>query len=589
MFACIYIPDFAVEAIVRTEPLLREQAVAVLDGKPPLVRVIALNEKAQRMGMEVGMTKLKASIFAQEEKAIGLKSPVNETPNGHIAIAQAAAAHANGLAILRQRSREQEKSAHSALLDLAFGFTPRVEDTNDDRVLLDLSGLERLHGSPVKMAQELATRVSVAGLEGNIGIAANPDSAMHAACGFGGTTILARGEEARRLGVLQLNVLLDSFDMPHQNTSNSSADRERRKLREQMLDTLERWGVRDFRTLALLPDHALASRLGETGARLQRLVRGAEMRTLTLCEPESRLEEAWELEAPVETLEPLSFLLNRLLEHLCARLESRALAAHELRIRLQLERRVGDEETTTQRELLSDNGVYTPICERCLRLPVPMRDAKVFLKLLQLDLAAHPPGAPVLKLWISAEPAPPRSAQRGMFLPLTPEAEKLEITLARIVAIVGEHRTGIARLLESHRPGAFAMERFTTAEGQGSAAADASKADSADLSYALRVLRPALQLKVRIAEGRPALIYAQSKSDRASLQGKVLWSAGPWRCSGEWWGERTNAEAGEQETGPWDREEWDIALQNSTDSSIGLYRIYCDAGSRQWFAYASYD
>jgi len=43
MFACIYIPDFAVEAIVRTKPLLREQAVAVLDGKPPLVRVIALN------------------------------------------------------------------------------------------------------------------------------------------------------------------------------------------------------------------------------------------------------------------------------------------------------------------------------------------------------------------------------------------------------------------------------------------------------------------------------------------------------------------------------------------------------------------
>ena len=84
-----------------------------------------------------------------------------------------------------------------------------------------------------------------------------------------------------------------------------------------------------------------------------------------------------------------------------------------------------------------------------------MRDAKVFLKLLQLDLAAHPPGAPILKLWISAQPAPPRSAQRGLFLPLTPEAEKLEITLARIISIVGERRAGIARLLDTHRPDAF--------------------------------------------------------------------------------------------------------------------------------------
>ena len=63
MFACIYIPDFPVEAIVRSEPLLRERAVAVLDGKPPLVRIIALNERARRMGMEVGMTKLQAAIF----------------------------------------------------------------------------------------------------------------------------------------------------------------------------------------------------------------------------------------------------------------------------------------------------------------------------------------------------------------------------------------------------------------------------------------------------------------------------------------------------------------------------------------------
>ena len=57
MFACIHIPDFPVEAMVRAEPWLRERAVAVLEGRPPLTRVIALNEKARLLGMEIGMTK----------------------------------------------------------------------------------------------------------------------------------------------------------------------------------------------------------------------------------------------------------------------------------------------------------------------------------------------------------------------------------------------------------------------------------------------------------------------------------------------------------------------------------------------------
>ena len=69
-----------------------------------------------------------------------------------------------------------------------------------------------------------------------------------------------------------------------------------------------------------------------------------------------------------------------------------------------------------------------------------MLDAKVFLKFLQLDLNAHPPGAPIMKIHLAAEPARPRSAQGGLFLPPSPEPEKLELTLARIAAMVGENK-----------------------------------------------------------------------------------------------------------------------------------------------------
>ena len=562
MFACIHVPDFPVAAIVRAEPLLRERAVAVLEGKPPLVRVIALNERARLLGMEAGMTKLQAAVFA---------APIEKSP-----------------AILRPRSSEQENSTHFALLDVAHSFTPRVEDTTADTLLLDLAGMERLCGAPAKMARVLASRVRAVGLEANIALAANPDAAMFAARGFRGVTVIPAAKEGQRLGVLPLSILLEAFELSLDK--DSAAGREREKWREQMLDTLESWGVHDFRTLARLPEHALASRLGEAGTRLQRLARGAGMRTLALCGPPSRFEEMLELESPVETLEPLSFILNRLLEQLCVRLEARALAAQELHLRLQLERRVADEETTTAQELgCNSDNVRQATFERTLRLPVAMHDAKVFLKLLQLELAAHPPGAPVTKVEITAEPAPPRSAQRGLFLPISPEAEKLEITLARISGIVGERRAGIARVLDSHRQDSFRMEQLVVASEESKTAKHPTMSDIEEQPrLALRMFRPAWQLRVQLSAGRPVHLTARTTaSDRAGLQGRIVWSAGPWRSSGDWWTE--NANGADRASGPFDREEWDVALANDNGPSVALYRFYRDLTSGQWFVDAGYD
>ncbi len=66
-----------------------------------------------------------------------------------------------------------------------------------------------------------------------------------------------------------------------------------------------------------------------------------------------------ELEFPVETIESLSFVLNRLLEQLCARLEARALAVQELRLRLQLERQIADEDSTAVQELRENGATGT--------------------------------------------------------------------------------------------------------------------------------------------------------------------------------------------------------------------------------------
>ena len=188
-------PIFRWKPLFAPSPCCANRPVAVLEGKPPLVRVIALNEKARQLGMEIGMTKLQAAVFSRNP------SPTRDSI---------------GLAVLRQRSCEQELSAHAALLDVAHAFTPRVEDTASDTLLLDLVGLDRLYGAPAKMAGDLASRLIAVGIEANIAIAANPDAAMHAARGFNGTTIIPAGSEAQRLGVLPLQVLLDAFEISSQ-------------------------------------------------------------------------------------------------------------------------------------------------------------------------------------------------------------------------------------------------------------------------------------------------------------------------------------------------------------------------------------
>src|SRR5882724_9236877 len=107
-FACIYVPNFPVAAALRAELELKTRAVAILEGKPPLEKIIAVNEKAARMGLSPGMTKAQAELCAD--------------------------------LALRSRSALQESTAHAALLDCAQSFSPCVEDAACDTVLLDLAG-----------------------------------------------------------------------------------------------------------------------------------------------------------------------------------------------------------------------------------------------------------------------------------------------------------------------------------------------------------------------------------------------------------------------------------------------------------------
>ena len=535
-FACIYVPNFSVAAALRAEPELQVRAIAILEGNPPLEKTIAVNEKARRLGIAPGMSKAQAELCAE--------------------------------LALRPRSALRESAAHAALLDCAQSFSPRVEDAACDTALLDLAGLESLFGSLPEISCALHNRAAALGLAANVAIASTPDTAVLAARGFSGITVIPAGKEAEQLGPLPTGVLFGT-GLAEDRLNKDQLDEDGKKKADRLLETLDRWGIRNLRGLAALPEISLSERLGQEGLRLQQLARGATSRTLVPVEVPQIFEESVELEHPIVLLEPLAFLLNRLLEQICARLGSRALSTQELRLTLELEnlRSFNQPSTISHQQFI-----------RTLRLPLPMLDAKVFLKLLQLDLNAHPPGAPIVKIHLAAEPARSRSAQGGLFRPPSPEPEKLELTLARIAGMVGENKVGALELLDTHHPEGFRMQRFLAeAPQKNDRERDSDSAEEKSAVTALRRFRPPLRAHVTLENGQPVHLVCSKKA----VQGIVLWRAGPWRFSGDWW-----------EREAWSRDEWDLALQNNAlrnGDAITFHRLVHDLLGGGWFVEGTYD
>ena len=145
-FAAIFVPDFPVEALLRAEPDLRSLPVVVLEGKAPLQKVFATNERARRAGVQPGMTKLQLEASTELH--------------------------------LRPRSLLQESTAHAALLDCTQSFSPRVQAIAQDTLALDLAGMDSLLGPLPKIARDLAHRACELGMESHVAVAANVDTAI---------------------------------------------------------------------------------------------------------------------------------------------------------------------------------------------------------------------------------------------------------------------------------------------------------------------------------------------------------------------------------------------------------------------------
>ena len=505
--------------------------------------------------------------------------------------------------------------AAAALREVAADFTPRFELYGEAEVVLDLTGLERLFGKPQDIGTELRRAAAERRLRVRVAIAATCTAARLLALAGRGTSVVVvePGTEADALASLHVHLLAritkTNTNAPNvsnptndSNVSNDSNDPNDLSL------TFHRWGIRTLGDLAALPADAVTARLGEHGVRWRRLAHGEDLRPLRPEVPGERFEQALDLEWPIEGLEPLSFVLGRLLDPLAAHLERRGRGAAVLHLRLYL--------------------VTRDVHERTLQLPAPMRDARTFRTLLLLDLESHPPSAAIDRVVVAVDPTPARVVQYSLLTRPLPSPEHLSTLMARLAALMGEGRCGSPVCVDSWQPGAFGMTTFNPGSGtrdSGSGTRDSGFGKSGVHSdpgsripdpgrsprVSLRRFRVPVPVRVRAEHDRPMHVTIDRIAWNGSrvpgpesrlCGGRVQASAGPWRSSGGWWtdsdrprghGEHPNSSAclrvsGARDQreggGQWDRDEWDVTLSDGT-----TYRVFRDRATAAWFLEAVVD
>lgn len=500
-FAAVHIPEFPIAAWLRSQPALKARPLVVLRGLPPQESVASVNAIANMAGVSLGMSKVQAET--------------------------ACAAH------FRARDLKEEIKAFDVVLEVAGHFSPRVQavqapssnyaeqDALAVLLLIDRSGTGSLFGTAQSYAGRLHEELTRAGFANTVVTAHNAEAALMLARSRQGVLCVKGGELRQSLTVLPTSLL--------------PCDAKTQAV-------LQRWGIKTLGQLAQLPEDGLISRLGQRAQRLQQLARGEAQHLLAPEEETFSLSASLELDSPLDDLERLLFALSRLLGDILHKAVEHAYAVRILTTILAL-----DKGQTHSVRVAPAN-------------PTQNRDA--LLKLISLELQAHPPQSEVFAVRLDADPAKPQSAQRGLFQAQFPEPDKLNLLLARLRSIAGEDNVGSPQLANSHRDDAFTMVPFRPELDNGAVKANSTMRPS------LRMLRPPQSVRVALSEDRPQSFFWHG----ARL--KIIELAGPWHASGSWW-----------DRSSFDCDYWDVV----TERPAYILRLQHEHVSRNWNVVGLYD
>lgn len=500
VFAAIHIPEFpSVAAKLQLRDISLQ--LVVIDGVPPQEIVVSFCPKAKAAGLSHGMSKVQA-----EAACTG---------------------------IFVKRSSTQEEDAFARLCEVADLYSPRVEAVASPKnsysgavepsavLLIDCSGMKTLFGSGKEYATRLQRDLKSKGFAAGVALAPNAEAAIMLSRNTNAFILSTANTVAARLAPLPVTAL---------------------PCEARLKATLMRWGVRTLGQLAKLPDQALVSRLGQQGQHLQLLARGQAEHLLVPEEPIFQLREAVLLDQPVELLESLLFIISPLLEAAIRKAKEHAYALRSVSLVLELERS-------------KSHSIH-------VRPAIPTQNRDALLKLLNLELQAHPPQWGITSVTLEAEATQPVKAQRGLFQAQFPEPDRLDLLLARLRAIVGDENVGSPLLLNTHQDDAFMIRPFTPSEKT------IARHKTNGRGLALRMLRPPQHARVICWGEYPKVLFWNGS--RRSIES---W-AGPWHSSGSWWDEQA-----------WNYDLWDVVL---AEPALAL-RLKNELCSRSWSVVGIYD
>jgi protein ImuB len=484
MFAVLHLADFALHAVLRNEPQSQSQPAALFRGTGKKSVVIATNPPARRAGVELGMS------------------------------APQAVARCARL-LIRAPSPAAETEAQATLLAVGFTLSPLIEATAPGVCTADLKGIDA--GKIDAPAAAAITHLTNLGLPPTVGIAATPLLALLAARNHAPSSRRSTATDSSRAVVRVTDPAAFLSPLPLAVIDPS----------RELAQILASWGIHTLGALTALPRDEIVRRFGAEGLALWQRAAGGNTRPLHPVAPPQNFVGRMEFEEPVETLEPLLFILRRFLDRLEIELRAAQLVVVELDLTLTLE-----------------HGVPQTLR---LRLPEPTLEIEILFRALHTHLEALHTEASITGVQLELLPARPLVRQQGLFETGLRDPHGFAETLARVAAIVGSDRIGTPRAPDTHRPDTVQLiAPHAVIPPPGKTPVHPS------LGLPLRRFRPPLPARVEFKDGRAAYLWTEQ------LRGEISTQRGPWPQSGDWW----------QADQAWARQEWDIEL-----ASGGLYRL----------------
>ena len=213
-------------------------------------------------------------------------------------------------------------------------------------------------------------------------------------------------------------------------------------------DALRTLGIRRVRGLLKFSSKELGNRFGAAGVCLAQRARGQSCRPLRKHSPPELLEESFELDAATEDLEPILFILRRLLHRLEVRLEARQQAASGITLDFQIEPSL--DSVVRLEERRPGSSQHRELLE--VRLARPTRSAATLFSIARERLGQALPGAVLAIRVIAQQPEPDRGAQLDLFSRRAQKVEALGELVGRLSAALGETSVMSPRLCDTHRP-----------------------------------------------------------------------------------------------------------------------------------------